>query len=303
MPRKITIDPITRVEGHGKITIHLDKAGHVKQSRLHVVEFRGFEKFVQAFKSAEKKYKFYHIRFPQNFAELQITTSKTFIEWITTISKSKLRDQLFSLYTKPFLDDLDQDEVEIYFKSEYTIDDKDVPNKDAPIGLPIAFIKSFPAISIDSHKFWRNRKIYFSKVYNNAVKNATSLAYNICQPDDINSDELNEWANNCMSKFIDSQDILTNYLSFSKYTPFFTDNFMEQLFEWKANDTEQYKYLLLLMKDVELHPYAGGMGKTENLRQRGKEASKQITQLDRLSYTLENNIVNFIACKGHYDFH
>ena len=47
MARKIVIDPVTRVEGHGKVTIHLDDAGQVAQSRLHIVEFRGFERFVQ----------------------------------------------------------------------------------------------------------------------------------------------------------------------------------------------------------------------------------------------------------------
>ncbi len=47
MGRKITIDPVTRVEGHGKVTIHLDDDGNVAQSRLHIVEFRGFERFVQ----------------------------------------------------------------------------------------------------------------------------------------------------------------------------------------------------------------------------------------------------------------
>lgn len=47
MGRKITIEPVTRVEGHGKVTIQLDDAGNVTQSRLHVVEFRGFEKFIQ----------------------------------------------------------------------------------------------------------------------------------------------------------------------------------------------------------------------------------------------------------------
>ena len=47
MGRKITIEPVTRVEGHGKVTIHLDDAGRVTQSRFHVVEFRGFERFVQ----------------------------------------------------------------------------------------------------------------------------------------------------------------------------------------------------------------------------------------------------------------
>jgi NAD-reducing hydrogenase large subunit len=47
MGRKITIEPVTRVEGHGKVTIRLDDAGKVTQSRFHIVEFRGFERFVQ----------------------------------------------------------------------------------------------------------------------------------------------------------------------------------------------------------------------------------------------------------------
>ena len=44
---KVTIEPVTRVEGHGKVTIYLDEDNKVKQSRLHIVEFRGFERFVQ----------------------------------------------------------------------------------------------------------------------------------------------------------------------------------------------------------------------------------------------------------------
>jgi len=47
MTKKITIEPVTRVEGHGKVTIHLDENNHVLESRLHIVEFRGFERFVQ----------------------------------------------------------------------------------------------------------------------------------------------------------------------------------------------------------------------------------------------------------------
>jgi NAD-reducing hydrogenase large subunit len=47
MSRKIVIEPVTRVEGHGKVTIQLDDKGQVERSRLHIVEFRGFERFVQ----------------------------------------------------------------------------------------------------------------------------------------------------------------------------------------------------------------------------------------------------------------
>ena len=45
--KKIIIEPVTRVEGHGKVTILLDDAGQVTQARLHIVEFRGFERFIQ----------------------------------------------------------------------------------------------------------------------------------------------------------------------------------------------------------------------------------------------------------------
>ena len=82
---------------------------------------------------------------------------------------------------------------------------------------------------------------------------------------------------------------------------------MEQFVGWKTDDFDSFKYLLLLMKDVQIHPFTGGMGQTENLKGRGKEASKRVTNSypdgDRLSYTVENNIVTFIACKGHYEFH
>jgi len=44
--RVIEIDPLTRVEGHGKVTIHLDDHNNVDEARLHIVEFRGFERFI-----------------------------------------------------------------------------------------------------------------------------------------------------------------------------------------------------------------------------------------------------------------
>ena len=44
---RIAIDPISRVEGHGKITLQQDENKRITQARLHIVEFRGFEKFIQ----------------------------------------------------------------------------------------------------------------------------------------------------------------------------------------------------------------------------------------------------------------
>ncbi|HEY9836148.1 MAG TPA: Ni/Fe hydrogenase subunit alpha [Vampirovibrionales bacterium] len=47
MSKTIVIDPVTRIEGHAKISVFLDDAGEVEDARFHVVEFRGFEKFCE----------------------------------------------------------------------------------------------------------------------------------------------------------------------------------------------------------------------------------------------------------------
>lgn len=53
MTRRIVIDPVTRIEGHAKISLHLDESGHVADAEFHVTEFRGFEKFCEGRPLAE----------------------------------------------------------------------------------------------------------------------------------------------------------------------------------------------------------------------------------------------------------
>jgi len=45
--RKITVEPVTRIEGHGRVTVHLNDKGEVEQTFFHVDEFRGLEKFTE----------------------------------------------------------------------------------------------------------------------------------------------------------------------------------------------------------------------------------------------------------------
>ena len=42
---KLSVEPVTRVEGHGKITVSFDEGGNLDKVHFHVVEVRGFEKF------------------------------------------------------------------------------------------------------------------------------------------------------------------------------------------------------------------------------------------------------------------
>lgn len=45
--KRVVVDPVSRVEGHGKVSLLLDADNKIQQARLHIVEFRGFERFIQ----------------------------------------------------------------------------------------------------------------------------------------------------------------------------------------------------------------------------------------------------------------
>src|ERR1700690_3851487 len=47
MSQRIEINPVTRIEGHAKITLQLNDNGDVEDARLHITQFRGFEKFCE----------------------------------------------------------------------------------------------------------------------------------------------------------------------------------------------------------------------------------------------------------------
>ena len=53
MTKTIIIDPVSRIEGHAKISLYLDEQGEISDARFHVTEFRGFEKFCEGRPLAE----------------------------------------------------------------------------------------------------------------------------------------------------------------------------------------------------------------------------------------------------------
>ena len=266
-----------------------------------------FIQLLKTFKEANTLFGFKKILFQMDLSTQPITTDENFYETIKLFSKSSVKNNILTFIRKPFVDDLEEEEMEVFFESNYKITDDNVPVKTEPFALPIAHIKSTMTISFNSDEYWQNRKVNILKTNTSATENLNFSTYNICLETDLKTAEITEWSNNVYSNKIDDEEKLTYYLSYNKYDLVFGGDFMEQFLQWKVDDTIIFKRILLLMKDVELHPFSKGKGKTENLKNRGKEGSKRITNTypngDRLSYSIENDIVTFIACKGHYDFH
>ncbi len=267
---------------------------------IHQIEHK-FLILLNTFKAAKKKFSFKKIRFQTNHSEQSVTDELNIIQAVSSFSNKDLQRAVFTFLTPPYFDELTEEDMESYLESRYRIIDENRPTNEEPFGLPIAHIKGVPSISIQSHSFWGNNSISIQKY--SLTPQATFHVPNICLPKDCDSETLIHWAVNSLSKSITTKDKLIHFLGFTKYKVIIQDDFFNQLLVWKKSEHKVYQHIIELMRDIEIHPFTGGMGQTENLKNRGKEASKRVTNRDRLSYKIENNTVTFIACKGHYNFH
>ena len=75
---------------------------------------------------------------------------------------------------------------------------------------------------------------------------------------------------------------------------------IDEITYWNLENFELYERLLELLSDIQLHPFTGGLGKTEVLKNQSGIASKRLTHEDRVTYSLKNNEIKILACKGHY---
>jgi Txe/YoeB family toxin of Txe-Axe toxin-antitoxin module len=266
-----------------------------------------FRAMIGTFKKAKEIVGFKNILFQNNLSSQPVVEQINFVQFLDLLENKDLKKALITFLKPPYLDDLSDAELEEFYSSEYQITEEGCPTTEAPYGFPIAYIKSVPTISLNTHAFWNRLMINLTRIVADEPGNASFSVSNICQTEHVDSQQFKNWISVSLADKIEDKEALGKYLGYTKYSVHFKDDFFTQLMDWKKENQKFYKYTLALMKDVELHPFTGGMGQTENLKNRGKEASKRISNSypsgDRLSYTVENNVVTFIACKGHYKFH
>jgi toxin YoeB len=81
----------------------------------------------------------------------------------------------------------------------------------------------------------------------------------------------------------------------------FTATAWEQYIAWQTEDKKTLKRINLLIKDIQRNPFTG-IGKPEPLKENLSGFwSRRIDETHRLIYTLNNNTLHIVACKGHYD--
>lgn len=264
-----------------------------------IIENR-FTQFLKTFQAAQKRYGFKKILFLEDIAQQQVSEDSTFSQCIAKIKNSTVRNALLSFYSKPFLDDLSDAEAEDFYKGTYTIEGEDCPNSNEPYGVPLAYIRKTPCISINSAPFWQQPKLSLLRAATNDHPAHSFMVYNLCLEASVDAPVLKEWLSTILADNIDSETKLSSYLDYHSYQVVFEPRFFKELMNWKEEDDRLYKRILALMRDVELYPFTGGKGKTEKLKNDAR-ASKRITQEHRLTYVLAEDCLTFCTCKRHYE--
>ena len=99
-----------------------------------------------------------------------------------------------------------------------------------------------------------------------------------------------------ISKLEDLVSVYPNYT--------FTESAFDDMMYWKQEDKTLYERLHVLLKDVEAHPFIGGLGKTEALKGTSGQASKRLDSEHRVQYSLQGagaeKVITILRCKGHY---
>ena len=80
----------------------------------------------------------------------------------------------------------------------------------------------------------------------------------------------------------------------------FTETAMAQYMEWQSLDRKTLKRINELIKDIQRSGLLKGIGKPEILKYR-KAYSRRIDDINRLIYIGEDNNIEIISCKGHYE--
>ena len=79
----------------------------------------------------------------------------------------------------------------------------------------------------------------------------------------------------------------------------FSERAWDEYLFWQTQDKKTLKRINRLLKDIERNSN-DGIGKTEPLKYR-KGWSKRIDDVNRIVYDIQEDIVEILQCKGHYD--
>jgi len=249
-------------------------------------------------KQARKQFSFRKLRFTQQLHEYQLLAEgMSFQDYISdTRVNSTIKTLLLDLRRYPSIDDADEQVSTQYLENQFHFE-KDGAELRCD-GLATAYLYNTLAVSIFSESIWDNVKVPILIKKETAESFEAKDVFHLSKSEHLEMDALSNWLReNAQQNICSMTDLKRLYPDYQ-----FESQAFDDLLYWKENNKGLYAKLHLLLKDIELNPFTGGLGKTEVLKQNLSGcASKRLTGEHRIVYSLELGTTTIYSCKGHYE--
>lgn len=208
-----------------------------------------------------------------------------------------IRTLLLDLRCYPFIDDADEQVSTQYLENQFYFQENGEKLKCD--GLATAYLYNTLAVSFSSESIWDNVQVTILVKKESAEFFEAKNVFHLSKSEHLETkNEMRDWLlENIQQNIFSVTDLGRLYPDYQ-----FESQAFDDLLYWKENNKELYDRLHLLLKDIELNRFTGGLGKTEVLKQNWSGcASKRLNDEHRIVYSLKGNIITIYRCKGHYN--
>jgi Txe/YoeB family toxin of toxin-antitoxin system len=248
-------------------------------------------------KQAREQFNFKKLRFTQQFHEYQLLAEgMSFDDYVRDKRiHPTIKTLLLDLRCYPFIDDADEQVSTQYLENQFYFQKNGEKLKCD--GLATAYLYNTLAVSFSSENIWDNVQVTILVKKESAEFFEAKNVFHLSKSEHLETkNEMRDWLlENIQQNICSVTDLKRLYPHYQ-----FESQAFDDLLYWKKNDKELYDRLHLLLRDIELNRFTGGLGKTEVLKQNWSGcASKRLNDEHRIVYSLKGNII--YRCKGHYN--
>ncbi|CAM3689686.1 Txe/YoeB family addiction module toxin [Sphingobacterium prati] len=209
-----------------------------------------------------------------------------------------IRILLQSIVAYPVIKEENDKEMDSYIHNIFEVVDHKRQLKSSE-GVAAGYLFNSPVLSLSTHEYWSDDEISLKITYHQGDEltcKVINLGYHNYNSNQLLLNYL-EIVNGIPAIFDEAS--IYNIFPIERY--FFEKPAIDDILSWVRDDIRYISRIIALIEDIPLHPFSGGLGKTEILKYNWNgKCSKRIVKKDRVIYTYTDAKITIHRCREHY---
>jgi len=212
--------------------------------------------------------------------------------------KKDIKLLLRSIVKNPFIPTDDSYEAEMFISNTFETTNH-LGVAVSPEGLAVAHVNALPSLSFTGCPFWEKPILSLKITNGDTGSSIIENIVNLYDTQSLGSKEFVDWIKSLTIE-IELNSFENIIKSFPPPRYQFDQKAISDILSWYYDDKRFLVRIKELLDDISVNPFIGGKGSTELLSEGGK-ASKRIIKKDRIIYSISNEIIKILQCRGHYN--